>query len=280
MRLAIKFAYDGTKFFGSSRQPRLRTVEGEIIDCLKKYQVIDDLKESRFQVASRTDAKVSAIANVMAFNTVFKEKNVLNILNSKTDDCWFYGITNVKDEFNPRKAKMRWYRYHLPPRGRELVDNAKRSLDINRLKSAFKLFFGTHDFKNFAKPNLENTLRTIDSITASEKNEWIIIDIKARLVNSWSLYSCCEIELEALKTALDNPTINCDFGLAPAEPLFLMDIEYDLKFELDLQVLERMYLRLKHKMVDIKLKEEFLGYLLSRISKFSQLNILQENNIA
>ena len=36
MRVAIKFAYDGRKFFGFARQPGLKTVEGGLINMLVK----------------------------------------------------------------------------------------------------------------------------------------------------------------------------------------------------------------------------------------------------
>ena len=94
MRYAIKFAYDGTKFSGSQRQTHseLKTVEGEIIDCLIKHKVITNTKSSKFQVASRTDTGVSALGNVLAINSDYKQENILNILNSKMEYCWFHGI--------------------------------------------------------------------------------------------------------------------------------------------------------------------------------------------
>ena len=36
MRIAVKFAYDGRSFSGYARQPKLKTVEGELIKTIKQ----------------------------------------------------------------------------------------------------------------------------------------------------------------------------------------------------------------------------------------------------
>ena len=69
MRIAVKFAYDGRKFYGFARQPRLKTVEENILNILVENGFIKDPKESHFRSASRTDKGVSALGNVIAFNT-------------------------------------------------------------------------------------------------------------------------------------------------------------------------------------------------------------------
>ena len=73
MRIAIKFAYDGSNFYGYARQPLLRTVEGELIRGLIKHGIIEDTNDSCFRSASRTDKGVSAICNVAAFDTIFSK---------------------------------------------------------------------------------------------------------------------------------------------------------------------------------------------------------------
>ena len=74
MRIVIKFAYDGRKFHGYARQPNLKTVEGELVEALVKHNFLKDTKESVFRSASRTDKNVSALCNVVAFNTSNSEK--------------------------------------------------------------------------------------------------------------------------------------------------------------------------------------------------------------
>ena len=60
-RTALKIAYVGTHFHGFQRQPNVRTVEEELIYHLRKLEYIDDLKDSRFRIAGRTDAGVHEI---------------------------------------------------------------------------------------------------------------------------------------------------------------------------------------------------------------------------
>jgi tRNA pseudouridine38-40 synthase len=265
MRYAIKFAYDGTGFTGSQRQPKQKTVEGEILNCLKFHHVIDESKSARFQVASRTDSGVSALGNVLAFNSNFKKKDLMNILNSKLDNCWFYGVTQVDDEFNPRHAKLRWYRYHM-------LDDGK--LDFGSIKTVAQCFMGEHDFRNFSNPHVESTIRTIDSIKVSKIKDWIVIDVKGpgfiwnqvrRMVSACIKVGKDELDSTAVENGLINPTKSYDFGLAPPEPLVLMDIKYDFEFEVDKQILDKTRQRILRDWVNVKLKESFLSYLLDKI---------------
>ena len=42
MRIAVKFAYDGKKFYGYARQPNLKTIEGELLSTLVSHGIIND----------------------------------------------------------------------------------------------------------------------------------------------------------------------------------------------------------------------------------------------
>ncbi len=102
----LKVAYLGWKFHGSQIQKKFRTVEGELVKVMKEKGFL----ERRVGFASRTDAGVSALANVFAY---IGEKPVLGILNSSIKDAVVWAWAEVGDEFRPRKAKLRWYRYFL-----------------------------------------------------------------------------------------------------------------------------------------------------------------------
>jgi len=113
MRIAIKFAYNGMNFQGYARQPKLKTVEGDIIDLLIVNNIIKDAKESKFRSASRTDKGTSALGNVIAFNTLLNKDLVFNKLKNNKKNILFYGIKNVEHDFYPRYAKLRVYSYYL-----------------------------------------------------------------------------------------------------------------------------------------------------------------------
>ena len=141
MRIALKFAYDGHIFHGYARQPGLKTVEGEIISILVREEYIKNAKDSIFRSSSRTDKGVSALGNVIAFNTDKPIDNILKQINTKTEEILFYGIKEVEPDFYPRYAKQRIYRYYLK----------NNNFDMEKIISAASLFTGTHNFSNFAR---------------------------------------------------------------------------------------------------------------------------------
>ena len=255
MRLALKFAYDGKKFFGYARQPKLRTVEGEIISALGKTKS----RYENFQSASRTDRNVSALGNVVAFDTGFKG-NILSALNANVSDVYFYGIAKVDEDFNPRYAKERWYRYFLFNDG----------YDVNKMEKAGKLFAGTHDFTNFARVENRNPVRKINSLKLKEENDFIILDIRAesflwnmvrRIVSALERVGQKEIKTDEIKKALEYRK-RFDFGLASPEGLVLMDVKYDFDFEKDERIIRKIKQKLIKKLCSLKVDETILESLL------------------
>src|SRR5438105_13414366 len=99
-------------FFGYQRQPDRRTVEGECITALRSAKIIRDPKEAFFRSASRTDRDVSAVGNVIAFNTSLSAGAAIGALNDRDRNVWGCAATEVADSFNPRHALDRWYRHH------------------------------------------------------------------------------------------------------------------------------------------------------------------------
>ncbi len=226
MRLAVKIAYDGTKFSGSQRQPEVRTVDGECLFVLKRIGALDGPKEAKFQSASRTDKDVSAVGNVIAFNTDLKKDALVGIFNSYARDVWAWAVASVPDGFNARHAVQRWYRYHLP-----------YDIDVERARTAATLFKGRHDFKRFARVKT-GTVKTIDSIDLSKIAPFVTLDVKGqsflwsmvrRIVAAIILYSKGDAERAEIQAALAGEEI--DFGLAPAAPLTLIDVRYDFDFK-------------------------------------------------
>jgi len=242
MRVVIKFAYDGRKFNGYARQPSLKTVEGELIKSLVKYGFIEDTKESFFRSASRADKDVSALGNVVAFNTDSSKKHLLQILSNEFSSILVYGIKDVEQDFNPRYAKLRHYRYYLPT----------TNLDIEKIISTSACFTGEHNFSNFARlESFKDPVRTIDNIIFTLENDFLIVDFYAqtflwhqirRIMSALIKVGSGKLEKEQIIEALDNPDKKVDFGLAPAEPLILRNIVYDFEFEYDKKQLDKLKL--------------------------------------
>lgn len=98
--VAVMIAYDGREFTGSQRQPDKKTVEDECIRALKKVHAIESVKDSRFRAASRTDRGVSALCNVIVFETEFKKEQLLQALNAASEEVYFYAYAEVAPDFS------------------------------------------------------------------------------------------------------------------------------------------------------------------------------------
>jgi tRNA pseudouridine38-40 synthase len=228
-RAAVKLAYEGKDFLGFQRQPRTRTVEDEVIAALVEIEAITDVESSRFKGASRTDAGVSALGNVVAFDTEFRKDRLLHALNAVSKGVYFFGIAEVPEGFTPRRASQRWYRYFLPSRG----------LDTGLVIESANLFLGKHDFKCFCKVDERSTVKVIQSIQVFPLGDFLIIDIKAReflrsmvrrMVAAMDAVGRGKASLDEVHDALDGK--ECHFGMANAENLCLMDVIYPFEFEL------------------------------------------------
>lgn len=241
MRLALKFGYDGRAFHGFSRQPGQRTVEGEILRALGEMGVLGPGKGPRdigYGAASRTDAGVSAIGNVLALDTAFRKDALLRALNARLEDIWFHSVAEVPDGFQPRHAAMRWYRYHL------MADEAG---DLRALKGALRLFSGKHDFTNFCRPEGRSAVRSIQKLAVRRSGPFISVDLFSmgflwnqvrRIMGAALGVSRGELKVAEVKQALDHPRKRADLGLAAAEPLILMDVAYDFQFIKDKGAME------------------------------------------
>ncbi|MBU0497051.1 MAG: tRNA pseudouridine(38-40) synthase TruA [Candidatus Thermoplasmatota archaeon] len=232
MRFAIKIAYDGRGFYGFARQPHITTIEGEIQRALLTHHIISSIDTAVFRVGSRTDKNVSSLGTVIACNTDKPLFECLPEINTKLSHIYYYGVSKVSDDFNPRYAQMRSYRYFL---------KKNSSLDFSEMILAATYFTGTHNFRNFARIESHRTpIRTIENIVLTEMDRYVVIDIFAqtflwhqvrRIISALEKIGLHRISISDIQAALDNPEKPVDFGLAPAEPLLLTDIIYKFSFQ-------------------------------------------------
>ena len=151
-RIAFKFGYLGTAFQGSQRQTgtALRTVEGEILKALRGIGGISG-PEVGFKSAGRTDREVSALANCCVFSCPLEPGDVMRMLNAGIEGVLFHSHAEVTDDFNPRHAAYRHYRYHFPPSFRESLSTDAPRAFLHKIIGALDIFRGEHDFRNFAR---------------------------------------------------------------------------------------------------------------------------------
>ena len=161
MRYFISFSYDGSKYKGYQKQPRMKTIQGELEKALKK---INSNKKVNVCATGRTDAGVHALNQKAHFDLlnnvpVDKLRNSLNSL--LPDDIYVKGIVIVEDTFHARfnaKAKEYIYKINLGtynPIEKDYVYQYNKKLDINEMSRALKYIEGRHDFRSFVKVDEE-----------------------------------------------------------------------------------------------------------------------------
>lgn len=220
MRVAVKVGYFGPRFHGSQVQPGVRTVHGELADALRDM----GHEAPRILWAGRTDAGVSAAANVAVFETHLAPRSLIPGLSFRMEDAWAWAWAEVGAGFEPRHAARRRYRYLL-----------RTGLDEAALGAAMRLFEGTHDFTAFCKlePDVDPR-RTVTRTAARREGPNVVLDVEGesflwnqvrRMVAAAERVADGRLDARDVQEALARGA-PADFGTAAPEPLMLMDVEY------------------------------------------------------
>jgi tRNA pseudouridine38-40 synthase len=225
MRLALKIGYDGRMFYGHQRQPDRRTVEGECLAALGAAKIVPNVPGAFFRSASRTDRGVSALGNVIAFNTTLPSDAVVGAFNSKARDVWAWAVAEVSDSFHPRHAVERWYRYTL-------LDEIRS----DELRVVGSMFVGTHNFRSFSTDPGPG-LFTIDAVDVARSDGMTLIDVRARSFRRGMVRRIVAAMLAVVRGLSSMDEVRealaggkRDFGSVAPEPLVLMDVRYDVPF--------------------------------------------------
>lgn len=169
MRYLITFAYDGSKYKGYQKQPKEKTVQGELEKALKK---INSDKKVTINASGRTDAGVHAFNQKAHFDLkkempTDKLKEAINSL--IPNDIHVKTVEKVSDDFHARfnvKAKEYIYIINMGeynPIEKDYVFQYNKILDVVEMERALKYLEGTHNFKSFTKSDdeKEDYVRTI-----------------------------------------------------------------------------------------------------------------------
>lgn len=169
VRYLITFSYDGSGFNGYQRQPKLRTVQGELEKALKK---LNDDKKVEVHASGRTDKGVHAInqkAHIDLDITINEDKLKMALNSLLPEDIYIKSAEIVSDTFHGRyNVKAKEYMYLINtgeynPLERNYVYQYNKSLDIVEMERALKYLEGEHDFRSFVctQDEKENCVRTI-----------------------------------------------------------------------------------------------------------------------
>ena len=149
-------AYDGTDFHGWQMQSNKPTIQGEIVNVLRRIT----LENVHLHGAGRTDAGVHALGQIGSFRTqstlsAGEFQRALNALLPPT--IRIVAAEGVGPDFNARwSARGKVYRYRLyrgrvvPPMLWRYVLHYPFPLDEDAMRDASARFVGVHDFASFA----------------------------------------------------------------------------------------------------------------------------------
>ena len=161
MRYLITFTYDGSNFNGYQKQPRKRTVQGVMEECLKE---INNGEVVNLCASGRTDALVHALNQKAHFDLNIKitcNKLYRGLNSLLPDDIYIKKVEEVSNDFHARfNAVGKEYIYKINmgeynPIERNYVFQYCQKLDIIAMQRAISYFEGEHNFKSFTKTNEE-----------------------------------------------------------------------------------------------------------------------------
>jgi len=249
-RYQLTLAYDGSDFFGSQRQAKPRTVQGELENALRKlgwngHSVI---------MSGRTDTGVHATGQVVSFDLdwTHADKDLARALNSGLPkDMAVRDAKATHAKFHPRfDATARRYQYKLfcqplrDPFRERFAWRVFPAINSEWLIKTAKLFLGTHDFSAFGSPTTPKgtTVRTVMKAewTQTEKDEWqfeiqadaFLYRMVRRLVFVQVAVAQGKISPEAVahslaKQAPAGKRSVLPSGLAPAHGLTLVEVLFE-----------------------------------------------------
>lgn len=262
VRLRLDIAYDGASFSGWGRQPRLRTVQGELEQAIATLLRHPE-HEVRLVVAGRTDAGVHAIGQVAHIDLSAEQWRALaasrragsvedsltrrlnGLIGRQGADVVVSRVSSAPEGFDARfSALWRRYQYRVADarsrrdprrRGHTLWHTA--DLDVEAMDAASRSLTGLHDFAAFCRPREgATTIRTLLDYQWTRDDDGVLIaDVRAdafchsmvrALVGSAIAVGKHELALDQLHAVLQGARRENDFSVVAARGLTLMEVGY------------------------------------------------------
>ncbi len=247
-RYQVILTYDGTRFAGSQRQVRTRTVQGEFETALRSI----GWSGRSILMAGRTDAGVHASGQVATFDLEWQhgEQALLRALNANLpQDLAVQTLRSVDAEFHPRfDARSRRYRYRLfcrpvrDPLREKFAWRVWPEVSEASLQAVSPLFLGKRDFSAYGSPTRPGgtCVRTVmKSDWRFESGEWFyeveadafLYRMVRRLVFIQVAVAQGTLPVENVRQALETPAEDArksafPSGIAPASGLTLVQVFY------------------------------------------------------
>ena len=243
MRFFIRFAYDGTAFHGSQRQPNGITVQ----ETLEQALAMIFREEVPLTFAGRTDAGVHAREMYAHFDIGFQMPDANHIcfrLNGiLPDSIAIFDIYPVTDDAHARfSAVRRTYEYHVvdhkDPFLCQQATRVRPGLDFAAMNEAAQLLIGKQDFASFCRTNTD-VKTTICDLTRAEWRELgnghavftiaadrFLRNMVRAVVGTLFEVGRGKMTKEQFAEVITKQTRTAAGDSAPAEGLFLVQIDY------------------------------------------------------
>ena len=253
----LTIAYDGTDFHGWQFQTNKPTIQGEIVNVLRR------LTQESVQLlgAGRTDAGVHALGQVASFRTqsplsAGEFQRALNALLPPT--IRIVSAEEKGPDFNARwSSKGKVYRYRIyrgkvvPPLLWRYVLHYPFPLDEEAMKIAAARFVGVHDFTSFAastgsedddkERNMEREIFST-GLTRTEDGEELWFTVHGRSFLRYMVRKMVGTLLEVGRGKLAPEDIDKLYELkdrsksgptVPPQGLFMVSVDHDETFRID-----------------------------------------------
>lgn len=244
MRYFLHFAYDGTDFHGSQRQPNGITVQ----ETMEQALAMIFRKEIPLTFAGRTDAGVHAREMYAHFDVdkeeMIKNENLVFRLNGiLPDSIAIFNVLPVVDKAHARfDAVRRTYEYHIidhkDPFLHTQATRIRSGLNFAAMNEAAQLLIGKQDFASFCRTNTD-VKTTMCNLMQAEwkelKDGHAVFTISAdrflrnmvrAVVGTLFEVGRGKITKEQFAEIITQHNRSAAGDSAPAEGLFLTHIEY------------------------------------------------------
>ncbi|MFC1918697.1 tRNA pseudouridine(38-40) synthase TruA [Chloroflexota bacterium] len=251
--IVLILEYDGTRYHGLQLQAGLPTIQGEIEEALMELTG----ESIRVMSASRTDAGVHALGQVVSFRT--RSSHPLKTF-VKGLNYYLPGDIAVKaahrggDSFSIRSnAVSREYNYYIlnsltrSPLREGFSYRVAGHLDIKVMNEVCQALVGEHDFASFtssAGARVKGTVRRVYRAEVSRDGELVVFSIAA---NSFLIHQVRNMAGPLVRVGLGKMSVEEFYNMmeakkpglawptAPACGLCLMRVNYPHLFEEEIQ---------------------------------------------
>ena len=240
MKYLVSISYDGSKYYGFERQPKLKTIQGEIERVLKKISKED----ITIKGAGRTDRGVHALDQKAHFelSNNIPCDGLKDAMNSLLDDYIYINyVKEVNEDFHARfDCASKTYEYYLNvgeynPIKNDYIYNYNKPLNIGKMRKAAKYLCGMHSYEAFTAGERENYNSIVYKITISKKDNIIKFKFDGKSFYRYMVRNLVGILIDVgrgkiepidAKKTLEAKKNICGYVTAPACGLYLTKVNY------------------------------------------------------